>query len=169
MSKLEILKETIELNKHLHEMSNLKSGVILVVAGLLFSGITGVPDDVKEQAIYEWGFLIMLISLMISVVLIIASVYPRFGKRNFNNLLYFVDIVEKLKQEKESDKSNEDKYLELLTKVEDGGKVEKMYSLEAVAFSETLVNEYKWQKAAFRALLFFIPGIICIAIAFLLA
>ena len=164
MKKLEIIKEAIELNKHLHQMSNQKSGVVLVVASLVFTGITGVPDAIKNQMLYQWGFMIMLISLIIAIVLIIGSVYPRYGKRNPNNLLYFVDIVEMVNESEPQNKGA--KYLELLTEINSDEQIEELYAIEAVSFSEMLAKEYKWQKAAFRVLLLFVPGIVCIVIAF---
>jgi hypothetical protein len=92
---LQVLKDSLDLNKHLHQMSNLKSGMVLVAAGLIANGILTVCKEYNklQNPWVQIGLIIIFVALVISTIAIAISVYPRDGKHDPENVIYFVDYT----------------------------------------------------------------------------
>lgn len=150
----DFLKNTLDLNKHLHVISSRKSAVILVVASLIATVLVGISDAGTYNDLCKSGIVIMVISLVSSAALILFSVFPRYGNTT-NNHMYFNDIL-KIAQ-------NGNEYYILLSEID----IMEQYANEIFLFSKTLKKEYRFQRLAFIALTGYLPAVILILIGFL--
>ena len=153
----EFVKEALELTKHLHEMSGAKTGVLLIAAGILAATTQPSFEAFFPNPYAQLGLVLMLLSLGVSILTAIVSVFPRFGSHSETNLMYYVDIVTKY--------SNHVDYENELIERIDSGELLHLYTEELLAFGRGLLEEYKWQKISLLSLLGYIPAFTFLGIA----
>src|SRR5262249_36905773 len=105
------------------------------------------------------GLIIIFVALVISTIAIAISVYPRDGKHDPENVIYFVDYTTSFGSSQE--------YKDRIILKTKAGSLTDAYAKEVYCFGQMLKKEYRWQKFAFAVLSLFFLGGVLVSKAFL--
>ena len=153
---IQLLRDTLDLNKHLHTIGNNKSSAILVVSGLLVTAVVTVCKELKKlDDIYVLvGMFILFLSVGSAVLTIGIAIFPRAGQFDRKNLLYFHDYI--------GSKMNKVEYKIAIERMINYDEIVELYATEIFAYGKTLEKEYAWQRRALAILGVSIPGVLLI-------